>query len=269
MPNWCSNNLEMVGPKNVIEEIAESKLSLQKLFPCPAELLGATAPAEFNDKEKAAENVKKYGYPDWYSWQIANWGTKWDIGPVDVEMCENEGEYSFIASFDSAWSPPVDAMKKLHEKYKDKGLKIRMEYFEPGCAFLGVCKTVGDKFVDEYAEYKNADELEECVEELGCELAAYEVEYLRESEEEEKSYNKKKPVKAEGGKKPAKKPVKKEKNPVKTEKKKEKKKEKKPAKKPAKKPVKKTEKKKSVKKPAKKDKVQAKKPAKKPAKKGK
>jgi hypothetical protein len=187
MPNWCANELEITAPNEVIKEVAATGLSLQKIFPCPEELLNTTAPAEFNDKDKYDSNIKKYGHPDWYTWQVANWGTKWDITlNSDLEPEENEDGTSTIrAGFDSAWGPPVEAFQKLYEKYKAKNIYIRLEYFEPGCAFLGVAKTVDGDFVDDCREYETADELEAYVTELDHCLAEYEVEYLRDREEEE------------------------------------------------------------------------------------
>ena len=185
MPNWCMNDLTITAPKNVIQEIAESQLSLQKLFPCPQELLDTTAPAP---KDKTGSFQEKYGHADWYSWQVANWGTKWDIGPLhEINEIDNyDGTATIAVGFDSAWSPPVDAMQKLYEKYKDQNIEIRLEYFEPGCAFLGVAKTTDTGFFDECYEYENAEDLQSWVEELNHELASSEVDYLREREEEER-----------------------------------------------------------------------------------
>lgn len=245
MPNWCMNQLILTGPKDVIFEIAESKLSLDKLFPCPQELKDTTAPAVYNDKERAVANKEKFGFSDWYDWQISNWGTKWDIGPLEEIDPDQVGDnlYEINVGFDSAWSPPVEAMSKLYDKYGSRGLNIWMEYFEPGCAFLGTVTTTGGQFIDEYREFSTADELEEAVKELEHGLAESEVEYLREREEEEHQFQIEKAAKANAApaktkaakptaKKAAKKPVKKvAKKPVK-------KSTAKATKKPAKKPVK-------------------------------
>lgn len=189
MPNWCSNQVTLTGPKNVISEILETKLSLQEIFPCPQELKDTESPAKFNDKEKAISNKEKYGFQDWYDWQVANWGTKWDIGPIEnLTMDENgDGTYTIYTLFDSAWSPPVEAFKNLYEKYKSQGLELHLEYFESGCRFLGTATGSDGHFNDEYFEYSNADELEEAVKELDHGLAESEVEYLREIEAEEDS----------------------------------------------------------------------------------
>lgn len=233
MPNWCMNNLDLVGPKEVLEEIAASQLSLQVLVPCPKELLDQTAPVHNDEIEKA--NKEKFGFPDWYSWCVSNWGTKWDIGPINNLEIENVGDQYYISvGFDSAWAPPIMAMKNIFEKYKDRGLKLYMEYFEPGCAFLGKV-TAEDTFFDDCREYENADELEAHTEELENNLVGSEIEYLRECEAEKKEEEKKKTEEATSEKKKS------------TKKKSEKKVEKKPAKKPEKKVKKKSVKKSATK----------------------
>jgi chemotaxis protein histidine kinase CheA len=189
MPNWCENSLTISGPLEILKELEEAQLSLQKLFPCPKELLETSAPAVYNDKEKAEINKEKYGYPDWYSWQVANWGTKWDLSIHSIDVDEGvDGKGYLCAGFDTAWSPPVEAMRKIFEKYKGRGLKIEMEYFEPGCSFIGkVTANDEDDFFDEYYDYQGSEDLESCIKELGGhDLAEYELEYLREREEEER-----------------------------------------------------------------------------------
>jgi hypothetical protein len=196
MPNWCQNSLVITAKNNIIEEIKDAEISLQKLFPCPEELRNTTAPAQYNDKEKAVTNLEKYGHEDWYSWQVSNWGTKWDIGPISedsMDISDNQdGTSTLNCVFDSAWSPPVEAFKSLFNKYNkvDSNIYIRLEYFEPGCAFLGVAHTTDDKnFIDESYDYENSEDLEAYVNDLEHDLALSEVDYLREREEEERQYN--------------------------------------------------------------------------------
>lgn len=259
MPNWCSNDLILTGPKDVIDEIAATNLSLDALFPCPKELKDTVAPAKHNDKDKAEENIKKYGYADWYDWQVNNWGTKWDItpyNPIQVEAL-SDGLYEISVGFDSAWSPPIQAMEKLYYKYKDRGLNVWMEYFEGGCAFIGTCKSQDGEFIDDCFEFSNADELEEAIKKLDHNMGQFELDFLREREEEEAASEIEEEAKAQDEK-----PLKKTKKPS------VKKVVKKPAtKKAVKKPGTKKvpAKKAAVKKPAKKKSVSSKKPTNKKA----
>lgn len=188
MPNWCSNEVILTGPKDVIDEIAATNLSLDILFPCPKELKDTVAPAKYNAKEKAEENIKNYGYADWYDWQVNNWGTKWDITPYNPIVVEplTDGLYEISVGFDSAWAPPVKAMEKLYHRYKDRGLNVWMEYFEGGCAFIGTCKSQDGDFVDDCREFSNSDELEDAIKDLDHNMGQFELDYLREREEEER-----------------------------------------------------------------------------------
>jgi hypothetical protein len=113
---------------------------LQALVPTPSELL-ETVKGWTNDEEeqkandaKVANNMEKYGYATWYDWRVAEWGTKWDVGreakyDEPVEVTGN----SFSVGFDSAWSPPCAAYRKL----KAMGYEIRANYYEPGYDFCG------------------------------------------------------------------------------------------------------------------------------------
>jgi hypothetical protein len=59
---------------------------------------------------------------NWYSWNVRNWGTKWDVAVhnddkyPDTSLLEHmsNGEDQWVVySFNTAWSPPVPAMEKL------------------------------------------------------------------------------------------------------------------------------------------------------------
>lgn len=53
-------------------------------------------------------NIAKYGYATWYEWCIANWGTKWPAGSIDVG---SDSIYFF-----TAWYGVGKLMQKLSEK---------------------------------------------------------------------------------------------------------------------------------------------------------
>jgi hypothetical protein len=101
---------------------------LQEFIPCPVELLDTVAQFGANDQEKA--NLEKYGYASWYDWNIAHWGTKWDFA---LDCVENPDPNTVTASFDSAWSPPIEAYNKLMAL----GFEVEAFYYEPGMQFVG------------------------------------------------------------------------------------------------------------------------------------
>ncbi len=57
-------------------------------------------------------NRKKYGYPTWYEWSIATWGTKWNAYHQDFEEPN-------ILWFDTAWNGVPLLIQKLSEIFPD------------------------------------------------------------------------------------------------------------------------------------------------------
>jgi hypothetical protein len=113
---------------------------LDTLVPTPSELLD-TVKGYTNDEEeqKTREaqqkaNIEKYGYPTWYEYRLAEWGTKWDVGchPSYGDDAIVSGN-SFSVNFSSAWSPPTGGYAKLREM----GYEICAYYYESGCDFCG------------------------------------------------------------------------------------------------------------------------------------
>jgi len=157
MPNWCENNLTISGPekdiKALVNKIKNKKRKPEnfRLFtpfiPLPQELRGTTSPTPI-----AATNVKgikeaikqrkltiKYGETNWYDWQVANWGTKWEpqiyyLGPLE----KGKKTSKQIISFDSAWSPPVEGIFNLSKIFPT--LTFKMSYKEEGMGFKGTEK---------------------------------------------------------------------------------------------------------------------------------
>lgn len=150
MPNWCNNGITLRhADPAMIDRVVKGKDGLlMEFLPTPQELLDTTA-GSFGDDEKQraleaqqAENVRKYGFKDWYDWNIANWGTKWDFA---LENVDRPDANTVTAAFDSAWSPPIDAYNKLMEL----GFEVEAMYYEPGMCFVGKF----DNGVDECIEY--------------------------------------------------------------------------------------------------------------------
>ena len=146
MPNYCNNNIVITGPNSVIDKIEKIANGdkgdlLQYFYPMPKALQDTTAPlqkdATKEEKAKAKENLKKYGYDNWYDWRVENWGTKWDIMEFyninRKEIGEDESEISL--GFDTAWAPALGAYEKFIDENSNCSLKAY--YYEPGCDFMG------------------------------------------------------------------------------------------------------------------------------------
>ena len=144
MPNWCNNGITLrhADPQMIqraAKALQEGKF-LQEFIPCPEELLDAVANFKTND-----DMVAKHGYSSWYDFNIANWGTKWDVESDNVEI---EDANTVTAGFDSAWAPPIRAYEQLMEQ----GFEVVAFYYEPGMAFVGKW----DNGADDCYEYGGA-----------------------------------------------------------------------------------------------------------------
>jgi len=72
-----------------------------------------------NDEEwtlfiQALNNVREHQHMYWYSWNTANWGTKWNAYQQDDKRDTEDTIY-----FQTAWSSPIDLMFELHKMYSD------------------------------------------------------------------------------------------------------------------------------------------------------
>jgi hypothetical protein len=153
MPNWAYNRLKLSHPDRTMIERAvtafDAEHFLQEFIPCPQPLL-ETVSGWSNDPEKQAKmekqqqaNIAQFGHKDWYDWCIDNWGTKWDFGNGCDGLPEitQEGDlYTVNLSFDTAWSPPLRAYRKLEEQ----GFVIHALYDEESTTFCGVTAFCGE-----------------------------------------------------------------------------------------------------------------------------
>jgi hypothetical protein len=149
MPNWCSNHITIRGTnQQEIAGIAEAMREgnfCASIIPTPEDLLrdGSSSHggenAELYDQIRR-ENKAKHGYDNWYDFQVAKWGTKWDVDCQDVEV-EDDG-LAVSTYFDSAWSPPMG----IAEELTNRGFQVTLHYYEPGMGFVG-------KWEDGYDDY--------------------------------------------------------------------------------------------------------------------
>ena len=160
MPNWCNNNVEISGPKKIIDQIEkivdESKNTeghglLNWMWPMPKELRDTTA--DFKEDKKM---LKKYGHSDWYSWRTDNWCTKWEVN--EFYGVDRQGDTISFA-FSSAWAPPTGAYTHFITSMAEKNLDVSLKayYYEGGCDFMG-CWDNGDDDCYAPSDYKSTDD---------------------------------------------------------------------------------------------------------------
>jgi hypothetical protein len=134
MPNWCSNQLTVYGPAADVkqfkaqavgyspwwQEDQASVLNFHSLVPIPDAVLAA-------------------GYETaGYDWERERWGCKW--GACQAEVVD-EGDGQLHYTFATAWSPPIEFLKKVGPRYST--LTYLLEYEELGVGFKGLCKVQG------------------------------------------------------------------------------------------------------------------------------
>ena len=127
MPNWCNNSLTIKGDASTLvalKEIIES------------------------DGEGLLEAIAPIG--EWeYDTAVETWGTRWDITTEGLEYTDNgDGTAEITGWFDSAWSPPIEALHALSQDWDS--CYIELLYEEPGMCFVGCWDSEG---ADDHYEY--------------------------------------------------------------------------------------------------------------------
>ncbi len=106
------------------------------------------------------EEQMQFKTNDWYSWNVRNWGTKWDVAVGDNEAysdtyiegpTENGENLVVYYNFHTAWSPPMPAMEKLSAQYPK--LLFTLSY-EEETGWGGECEFLRGKMISE-SSYEN------------------------------------------------------------------------------------------------------------------
>lgn len=125
----------------------ENEFDFNQILPIPNELKGTTSPTRIvsqeeydKQEERIAKGelsegekmfgvsrsitqemhddfIKRFGYADWYGWQVNNWGTKWNAS--DVNWIDDD-----YVSFNTAWSTPFDLLVALSKKYPQATFEV-------------------------------------------------------------------------------------------------------------------------------------------------
>ena len=155
MPNWCANNAEFynedVAKVNELEARLKNLTDEDGLFSFFVKI-----PAE--EKE------------NWYDWNTANWGTKWE---ASVYSHERTDDNTIRVNFDTAWCPPIALYEFLSQ---NTDWYTEATYYESGMAFIGKvsgefdeCYTIDDvgslddipeELIEEYNVRELMEELE-------------------------------------------------------------------------------------------------------------
>ena len=162
MPNWCNNTLTLTHEDPAMITRAKDALDrgefLQEFIPVPEQLqivAGCVGDPEEQAKLEAdtARNREELGYGNWYDFCVGEWGTKWDVGGDGQSDIHPDGKM-LHTTFDSAWSPPVNAYDKLVEL----GFGVNAMYYEGGMGYAGSYDEHGDQEIN--LEGMTADDIE-------------------------------------------------------------------------------------------------------------
>ena len=128
MPNWNCNTLKVSDASpELIEYLKAEGLSFAKI-----------APVRYRDGICPVTQ------------QAQTWGTKWDLSEEESREVANQLIEAGIASFDTAWSPPIYAIKALSARFYDD--EFTLSYYEGGCGFWGVANFSAGEVDDECEE---------------------------------------------------------------------------------------------------------------------
>lgn len=124
MPNWCSNVVTIEHKNKTaidrVEKAFKAGTLCNEFVPVPKDLL---------DEANAEKMIAKHGFPSWYEFRVAKWGTKWEV-EGDITDASDK---TLSISFDSAWSPPIG----VYEAMAKEGYNITAHYYEPGMGYAG------------------------------------------------------------------------------------------------------------------------------------
>ncbi len=147
MPNWCENNVEIIGKTETIKNLWEQAYK--------EELLSTMCPITTPNGE-------------WdYDWCIENWGTKWEVDTDGLEYTDlDDGTAKISGWMHSAWSPPIKAFETFCEANDDVYAEIH--YHECGFGFVGYWDSNKGDDCFEYGSKSNLDHIPDAlIEEFG------------------------------------------------------------------------------------------------------
>ena len=152
MPNWCENKLTVTNSTPELEAfLQEHGLSFGAIV---------------------KPNIPEYDENNFgtIEAQVTAWGTKWDLKDDEQKAAAASLLESGECHFDTAWSPPLEAISALSEL---TGASFRLAYNEQGMAFYGIaefadgscsddCSCIEDrkeyaKFLVKYMDYRKDD----------------------------------------------------------------------------------------------------------------
>lgn len=134
MPNWFYFSLNVSGEKKDVQEFVENVKGTEKFetegrefdfnhfIPQPDNIFRENIGS---DKKKELNAI---GVPNWYDWNNANWGTKWNA-VCDDEMAISVDGFPFEHEYNlrTAWAFPNPVIEAMIKKYPNLDFTITGE----------------------------------------------------------------------------------------------------------------------------------------------
>lgn len=140
MPNWCNNKLTVTNSTPKLEAfLKEHGLSFEAIV-----------------KPERSENDEN-GWAT-IAAQSAAWGTKWDLDETEAKETAASLLENGECIFDTAWSPPSEAIRALSEQ---TGASFLLAYYEPGVWFWGAESIEDGGIYEEVVSNETQEQLHE------------------------------------------------------------------------------------------------------------
>ena len=190
MPNWVMNELTCIFQTQEEYNVFKEKVNLEGLFnsfiPMPEVLDGTLSPhiapgnfingvnkrkntnfltleevASCDDEwdshraKEIAKNIKAFeetGYHDWYSWNLNNWGVKWDA----VRPTAKYDLLTITFSFDSPWGCPEQFVRELSKLFPNANFEMVSGSIENDCHYEFTCEDGKFEETCSYETFKEA-----------------------------------------------------------------------------------------------------------------
>ena len=190
MPNWVMNELtcifetseEFQSFKNKVDEknfynsflpMPEILVDTQSPHIAPGDFIngvnkskgtkfltieGVTFSDDKWDAERAKQiikNIKAFeqtGYHNWYSWNLNNWGVKWDA----VRPTAKYDLLTITFSFDSPWGCPEQFVRELSKLYPNANFEMVSGSIENDCHYEFTCEDGKFEETCSYETFKEA-----------------------------------------------------------------------------------------------------------------
>lgn len=133
MPNWCENEVDVIG--TLVDRVAFADFIVGE-----EECDGKTIDLLFSFNKILPRPPKI----DWYTWNVNNWGCKWEANNIDLVVKDKRHTYMFL----TAWSPPSPVLRACARAFPQ--LRFTHRYWECGIGFRGWDKYKDGVMVDSY-----------------------------------------------------------------------------------------------------------------------